>query len=144
MHNDTPVHRDPLVTAQALPPSFILGTATASAQIEGATRIGRRTPSVWDRFAAEPGRILDGSTTAVTADHNHRYREDVRAMKELGVDAYRLSLGWTRLHPEGTGPLDAGASTSTIAFSMSSARRGYPRLSHCPTGIFPFSTRVGG
>ena len=130
MHNDTPVHRDPLVTAQALPPSFILGTATASAQIEGATRIGRRTPSVWDRFAAEPGRILDGSTTAVTADHNHRYREDVRAMKELGVDAYRLSLGWTRLQPEGTGPLDAGG----IDF--------YDRLLDelCQAGISPFVT----
>lgn len=130
MHNDAPVHRDPLVTAQALPPSFILGTATASAQIEGATRIGRRTPSVWDRFAAEPGRILDGSTTAVTADHYHRYREDVRAMKELGVDAYRLSLGWTRLQPEGTGPLDAGG----IDF--------YDRLLDelCQAGISPFVT----
>ena len=130
MHNDAPVHRDPLVTAQALPPSFILGTATASAQVEGATRIGRRTPSVWDRFAAEPGRILDGSTTAVTADHYHRYREDVRAMKELGVDAYRLSLGWTRLQPEGTGPLDAGG----IDF--------YDRLLDelCQAGISPFVT----
>ena len=130
MHNDAPVHRDPLVTAQALPPSFILGTATASAQIEGATRIGRRTPSVWDRFAAEPGRILDGSTTAVTADHYHRYREDVRAMKELVVDAYRLSLGWTRLQPEGTGPLDAGG----IDF--------YDRLLDelCQAGISPFVT----
>ena len=130
MHNDAPVHRDPLATAQALPPSFILGTATASAQIEGATRIGRRTPSVWDRFAAEPGRILDGSTTAVTADHYHRYREDVRAMKELGVDAYRLSLGWTRLQPEGTGPLDAGG----IDF--------YDRLLDelCQAGISPFVT----
>ena len=130
MHNDAPVHRDPLVTAQALPPSFILGTATASAQVEGATRIGRRTPSVWDRFAAEPGRILDGSTTAVTADHYYRYEEDVRAMKELGVDAYRLSLGWTRLQPEGTGPLDAGG----IDF--------YDRLLDelCQAGISPFVT----
>ena len=130
MHNDVPVHRDPLVTAQALPPSFILGTATASAQVEGATRIGRRTPSVWDRFAAEPGRILDGSTTAVTADHYHRYREDVRAMKELVVDAYRLSLGWTRLQPEGTGTLDAGG----IDF--------YDRLLDelCQAGISPFVT----
>ena len=130
MHNDAPVHRDPLVTAQALPPSFILGTATASAQIEGATRIGRRTPSVWDRFAAEPGRILDGSTTAVTADHYYRYEEDVRAMKELGTDAYRLSLGWTRLQPEGTGPLDAGG----VDF--------YDRLldEPCQAGISPFVT----
>ena len=130
MHNDAPVHRDPLVTAQALPPSFILGTATASAQVEGATRIGRRTPSVWDRFAAEPGRILDGSTTAVTADHYYRYEEDVRAMKELGTDAYRLSLGWTRLQPEGTWPLDAGG----IDF--------YDRLLDelCQAGISPFVT----
>ncbi|ASK66179.1 beta-glucosidase [Brachybacterium avium] len=91
-----------------LPPSFVVGTATASAQIEGATRAGRRTASVWDRFSAEPGRIQDGTTTAVTADHYHRYREDVALMAELGADAYRFSLGWTRLQPEGRGPLDPG------------------------------------
>ena len=97
---------DPAAIGQALPPSFVVGTATAAAQIEGAVEAGRRTRSVWDRFSAEPGRIQDGTTTAVTADHFHRCREDVALMAELGVDAYRFSLGWTRLQPEGRGPLD--------------------------------------
>lgn len=89
-----------------LPRGFVIGTATAAAQIEGAADVGRRTPSTWDAFSAQPGRILDGSSTAVTADHFHRHAEDVRLMAELGADAYRLSLGWTRLQPHGTGPLD--------------------------------------
>lgn len=130
MHNDTPAYRDPRDTARALPPSFLLGTATASAQIEGATKVGGRTPSVWDAFSAQPGRILDGSTTAVTADHYHRFQEDVRAMKELGMDAYRLSLGWTRLQPEGRGSLDPVG----VDF--------YDRLLDelCQVGISPFVT----
>lgn len=92
--------------ASALPPGFILGTATASAQIEGATTVGRRTPSAWDRFASEPGRIMDGSNTSVTTDHYHRHTEDVALMRDLGADAYRFSLGWTRLQPGGSGALD--------------------------------------
>lgn len=91
---------------RTLPPGFLIGTATAAAQIEGATRIGRRTDSVWDRFSGEAGRILDASTTEVTADHFHRHTEDVGLMAGLGADAYRFSLGWTRLQPEGRGPLD--------------------------------------
>lgn len=93
--------------ARALPAGFVIGTATASAQIEGATRIGNRTPSVWDRFAAEPGRIIDGSDTSVTADHYHRHSEDVALMRQLGADAYRFSFSWTRVQPGGRGLLDA-------------------------------------
>lgn len=89
-----------------LPPGFLIGTATAAAQIEGARTDGRRSPSVWDAFSDEPGRIADGSTTAVTADHFHRHAEDVALMRSLGADAYRFSLGWTRLQPHGTGALD--------------------------------------
>lgn len=91
---------------QLIPPSFLMGTATAAAQIEGATGVGRRTSSVWDQFSSEPNRVADGSTTAITADHYHRYAEDVRLMSDLGSDAYRFSLGWTRLQPEGKGGLD--------------------------------------
>src|SRR5699024_6305228 len=106
MYDHRPSRFDVTTIAQMLPYSFVGGTATAAAKIEGATGAGRRTASVWDRFSAEPGRIQDGSMTAVTTDHYHRYREDVALMGELGVDAYRFSLSWTRLQPEGRGPLD--------------------------------------
>nr|WP_274637022.1 family 1 glycosylhydrolase [Microbacterium bovistercoris] len=96
----------PQQLAERIPAGFVIGTATAAAQIEGGVHAGRRTPSVWDRFSEQPGRILDASTTAVTADHFHRHAEDVRLMSGLGVDAYRFSLGWTRLQPGGRGPLD--------------------------------------
>lgn len=126
-HPTAPSARD---LAARLPRGFVIGTATASAQIEGATREGRRTPSVWDRFADQPGRILDGSTTAVTADHYHRHPEDVALMAGLGADAYRFSLGWTRLQPSGSGPLDP----SGVAF--------YDRLLDelHEAGISPFAT----
>lgn len=92
--------------ARLIPSGFVIGAATAAAQIEGATTVGRRTPSVWDAFSAQPGRIIDGTTTQVTTDHFNRYREDVSLMQQLGLDAYRFSLGWTRLQPEGQGELD--------------------------------------
>nr|WP_231979933.1 family 1 glycosylhydrolase [Tessaracoccus coleopterorum] len=92
--------------------------------------MGRRTPSVWDAFSAEPGRIQDGSTTAVTADHINRVSEDVALMSALGIDAYRFSLGWTRLQPGGSGPLDPAG----VAF--------YDRLLDelLAAGISPFVT----
>ena len=89
-----------------LPAGFLVGTATAAAQIEGGATVGRRTPSVWDAYADLPGRIFDATTPAVTADHYHRFPEDVALMSELGADAYRFSLSWTRLQPVGRGPLD--------------------------------------
>lgn len=95
----------PHALARALPEGFVLGTATAAAQIEGATTAGDRTSSVWDRFAAEPDRIIDGSDTSRTADHYHRFAEDIGLMRELGADAYRFSFSWTRVQPGGSGGL---------------------------------------
>lgn len=92
--------------ARRLPPGFLIGTATAAAQIEGAAALDGRTASVWDSFSAEPGRIIDGSDTSVTADHYHRHAEDVALMRALRSDAYRFSLSWTRLQPHGRGPLN--------------------------------------
>jgi beta-glucosidase len=97
---------DARALSRRLPSGFIMGTATAAAQVEGATTVGRCTPSVWDAFSSEPGRILDGSDTTVTADHYHRYAEDVDLMHRLGSDAYRFSLSWSRLQPHGSGPLN--------------------------------------
>lgn len=98
-----PAPQPPSVTAADFPASFIWGSATSAAQIEGAAQIDGRGPSIWDRFCSEPGRIKDGSNTAVACDHYHRYPEDVRLMKWLGLDAYRFSFAWPRLQPQGKG-----------------------------------------
>lgn len=100
---DEHVH-DPEGFAATVPPGFEMGVSTAAFQIEGAVRADGRGPSTWDTFMAQPGRIADGSNASVAADHYNRYREDVGLMKELGVDAYRFSLGWPRIQPGGTGP----------------------------------------
>ncbi|NMO38145.1 beta-glucosidase [Streptomyces sp. GMY01] len=77
------------------PDGFLWGVSTSAHQIEGAA--DEREPSVWDAFAAGPGRIRDGSTAAVACDHVHRRREDVALLAGLGVDAYRFSVSWPRV-----------------------------------------------
>ena len=85
------------------PKDFVWGAATAAYQVEGAANEDGRGPSVWDMFCRRPGKVWDGQTGEVACDHYHRYREDVALMKELGLKAYRLSLSWSRILPEGTG-----------------------------------------
>ncbi|HET8615022.1 MAG TPA: family 1 glycosylhydrolase [Actinomycetales bacterium] len=84
---------------------FVWGAATSSAQIEG-DRAGRGD-SIWDMLAAQPGRILDGSDLDVACDHVHRHTEDVGLLADLGVDAYRFSIAWPRVLPDGTGRVSA-------------------------------------
>jgi beta-glucosidase len=90
-------------TGRLLPPGFELGVAMASYQIEGAVGEGNRGRSIWDTFSHTPGRVAGGDTGDVACDHYHRYREDVALMADLGVDAYRLSIAWPRIQPEGRG-----------------------------------------
>jgi beta-glucosidase len=90
----------------ALPTGFVFGAATSATQIEGTRGSGHRTPSLWDAFASVPGRIADGTSTAVTADHFHRWAQDAQLLADLGVQAYRLSLSWSRIQPHGSGPAD--------------------------------------
>jgi beta-glucosidase len=90
----------------AFPTGFTWGTSTAAYQIEGAVREDGRGPSIWDTFAAEPGRITDASSGAVACDHYHRHGEDVDLLAGLGVDAYRFSIAWPRIQPTGTGPVN--------------------------------------
>lgn len=92
--------------ATAFPPGFRWGAATASYQIEGAVAEDGRGPSIWDTFAHEPGRIVDGSTGDVACDHYHRMATDVELMAGLGLDAYRFSIAWSRILPTGTGPVN--------------------------------------
>jgi hypothetical protein len=83
---------------------FVWGAATSAAQIEG-DRAGRGD-SVWDALAERPGRILDGSNLDVACDHVHRYRDDVELLHALGVDAYRFSIAWPRVLPNGVGQVN--------------------------------------
>ena len=85
---------------------FIWGGASASYQIEGAAYEDGRGLSVWDMFCKEPGRILNNATGDAACDHYHRYREDVSIMKELGYKAYRFSIAWPRIIPEGRGQVN--------------------------------------
>jgi beta-glucosidase len=93
-------------TAKDFPNDFLWGVATAAYQIEGAVDEGGRTPSIWDTFAHTPGRTHDGDTGDVAVDHYHRFAEDVALMAEIGVNAYRFSISWSRLIPEGTGDVN--------------------------------------
>lgn len=89
----------------AFPPGFVWGVSTSAYQIEGAPSAGGKGESIWDRFAHEAGRVSDGSTGDVATGHYERYAQDVELLTELGVSAYRFSLSWPRLMPEGRGRL---------------------------------------
>jgi beta-glucosidase len=88
------------------PENFLWGVATASYQIEGAATEDGRGESIWDRFCATPGNVLNGDSGLVACDHYHRYREDVALMRELGVKAYRFSIAWPRILPDGRGQVN--------------------------------------
>jgi len=85
------------------PDRFIWGAATASYQIEGAYKDDERGETIWDRYASIPGNVLNGDDGKIACDHYHKYKEDVRLMKELGIQAYRFSIAWSRILPHGKG-----------------------------------------
>lgn len=89
------------MTNQQFPADFAWGVATAAYQIEGAATKDGRGQSIWDTFCATPGTIIDGSDGSVACDHYHRFPEDIELMSWLGVSAYRFSLSWPRVLPEG-------------------------------------------
>jgi len=79
------------------PDDFLWGCATSSYQIEGAATEDGRVESIWDRFAATPGTIRDGSDGSVACDHYHRWPEDLDIGRDLGLNAYRFSIAWPRI-----------------------------------------------
>ena len=88
------------------PKDFIFGSATSSFQVEGAWNADGKGPSIWDEFTREKGKIRNGERADTACDHYHRYPEDIALMKRLGLQAYRYSVSWPRIYPEGTGTLN--------------------------------------
>ena len=91
----------------AFPEGFFWGAATAAYQVEGAAHEDGKGLSVWDVFCRKNGAIADGRSGDVACDHYHRYKEDVALMKKIGLKAYRFSISWPRVLPEGTGAVNA-------------------------------------
>jgi beta-glucosidase len=102
-HIQTRVETD---LASRFPAHFLWGAATASYQIEGAAREDGRGRSIWDDFAATPGKTYQGQNGDVAADHYHRVEEDTNLMVQLGLGAYRFSIAWPRILPEGRGTIN--------------------------------------
>ncbi|KAK8522851.1 hypothetical protein V6N12_056545 [Hibiscus sabdariffa] len=94
------------ISRASFPKGFIFGTASASFQFEGAVKEDGRGPTIWDTFSHTFGKILDGSNADVAVDQYHRYPGDIQLMKDMGMDAYRFSIAWSRIFPNGSGAIN--------------------------------------
>jgi beta-glucosidase len=97
----------PAEPAPLFPPGFLWGAATSAHQVEGSPLADGAGPSIWTRFAHTEGRTANGETGDVACDHYRRYREDVALMADLGLQAYRFSIAWPRVLPEGRGAVNS-------------------------------------
>ena len=79
------------------PAGFLWGCATSAYQIEGGAQADGRGPSIWDTFSHTPGKTFEGATGDIASDSYHRYKEDVKLLKDLGAKAYRFSISWSRI-----------------------------------------------
>ncbi|XP_078445069.1 beta-glucosidase 22-like [Wolffia australiana] len=94
------------ISRDDFPANFVFGSGTSAYQVEGAASEGGRTPSVWD-VAAHQGKIPDGSTGDTACDGYHKYKDDIRLVKDLGLEGYRFSISWSRLIPNGRGDINS-------------------------------------
>lgn len=88
------------------PKNFIWGTGSSAYQVEGAWNEDGKSDSIWDVFCRKEGAIYQGHTGETACDHYHRYREDVKLLREMGIKAYRFSIAWSRVMPHGTGEVN--------------------------------------
>jgi beta-glucosidase len=91
------------VTKENFPGNFVWGTATSAYQIEGAVAEDGRGPSIWDTFSHTPGKTINGDHGDIACDHYHRYAEDLDLVAQMGLNAYRFSIAWSRVQPLGHG-----------------------------------------
>lgn len=92
-----------LFNSKLFSPDFVWGVATSAYQIEGGVAADGRAPSIWDTFCRQPGAIVDRTSGDVTCDHYHRLDEDLDLLQRLGLPAYRYSISWSRVQPQGQG-----------------------------------------
>lgn len=126
------------------PHDFLWGVSTSAHQIEGSA--DERGPSVWDAFTALPGNVKDGTTAAVACDHVRRYREDVALIRDLGVGAYRFSVSWPRVLPQGSGEVSERGLDfydRLVDELCAAGVRPVPTLFHWDTPL-ALETRAGG
>ncbi|KAF9624148.1 hypothetical protein IFM89_008086 [Coptis chinensis] len=90
----------------SFPKGFVFGTASASYQYEGAVKVDGRGMTIWDTFAHRFGKVADFSNGDVAVDQYHRYLDDIQLMKDMGMDAYRFSIAWSRIFPNGSGNIN--------------------------------------
>jgi beta-glucosidase len=100
------VEKPSTILRTQFPKQFVWGTATASYQIEGASALDGRTPSIWDTFSKTPSKVKNGDTGDVACDHYHLYSQDFDLMQNLGFNAYRFSTSWSRIMPNGRGQIN--------------------------------------
>ena len=101
------LHRnDELKQSYTFPQNFLWGAATSAYQIEGSPLADGAGPSIWQRFAHTPGRMRDDDTGDVACDHYRRFRDDIALMRKLGLKAYRFSVAWARVLPQGRGKVN--------------------------------------
>lgn len=91
-----------MISGKEFPAGFVWGSATSAYQVEGAANIDGRGPSIWDWFCEQPDKIVNGDNGLVACDHYHRMEEDVLLMAKMGLRAYRFSISWSRILPDGT------------------------------------------
>ncbi|MET8765309.1 GH1 family beta-glucosidase [Lentzea sp. NPDC004782] len=96
------------MTDIVFPQGFLWGAATAAFQVEGSTDVDGRTDSIWDVFCRVPGNVVGGDSGEPAADHYRRFQQDVRMMADLGLKAYRFSVAWPRVRPDGGAVNQAG------------------------------------
>lgn len=94
------------ITRASFPKGFVFGTASSAFQYEGAVKEDGRGQTIWDTFSHSFGKVVDFSNADVAVDQYHRYNEDVQLMKDMGMDAYRFSIAWSRIFPNGSGEIN--------------------------------------
>jgi len=95
------------IRTESFPEGFLWGAATSSYQIEGAWNQDGKGESIWDKFCRVPGAISEGHTGETACDHYHRWEGDLDLMADMGLKAYRFSVSWPRILPNGTGSVNS-------------------------------------